>query len=102
MLPPLLVTVNVAVPVVVLLHAPTTESEGGVTGVDVGVSVGGRVDVAVAVGLLMQEPFTLNVTDDRKDVLYVTIMVAFPAPVIEVEAPGSRSTVPFCDGSESE
>lgn len=69
MSPPLLVTVKVAVPVVVLLHEPTTESEGGVIGVEVGVSVGSGVNVAVAVGLLIQEPFTLNVTDERKDVL---------------------------------
>ena len=100
--PPLFVTVKVAVPVVVLLHAPATESAGGVFGVDVGVSVGSGVNVAVAVGALIHEPFTLNVTDERKDVLYVTTMVAFPAPVIEVEAPGSRSTMPFCAGSESE
>ena len=57
--------------------------------------------VGVAVGLREHEPVTLNVTDDRNEVLYVTVMVALPAPLTVTEAFGRRSTGPVWEGSES-
>lgn len=83
--PPLLVITKVAVSVFTPLHEPVAESEGGVTGVLVGVLVGSAVLVGVAVGRREQEPTTLNVTEERNEVLYVTVMVAYPAPMIEVD-----------------
>ena len=51
-------------------------------GVLVGVDVGVDVWVGVAVGLSTQEPVTLKVTEDKNEVLYVTVIVALPAPFI--------------------
>ncbi len=67
---PLFVIVNVAVPVLIPLHAPVTDKADGIEGVEVGVLVG------VLVGRFAQEPTVLNVTEERIDVLYVTVMVA--------------------------
>ena len=86
--PPLLVMMKVAMPVFTPLHAPVAESDGGGTGVWVGVSVGSGVLLGVAVGRREHDPTTLKVTEERNDVLYVTVMVAYPAPTIEVDCPG--------------
>lgn len=87
--------IKVATPVVPLVHAPTTDKTGGGTGVFVGVLVGSGVFVGVGVGRLEHEPTTLNVTEERKEVLYVTVMVAYPAPLIEVNCPGGRLSEPL-------
>ena len=57
--------------------------------------------VGVAVGLREHEPVTLNVTEDRNEVLYVTVMVALPAPLIVTEALGRISTGPVWEGSDN-
>lgn len=44
--------------------------------------------VGVAVGLREHEPVTFNVTEDRNEVLYVTVIVALPAPLIVTDALG--------------
>lgn len=73
--PPEFVIVNVAVPVVALLQEPATLSAGGVLGVGLAVFVASGVldavgvNDAVAVGLLIQDPFTFNVTKERNEVL---------------------------------
>ena len=67
MSPPVFVTMKVAVGLLTLLHEPTTDSEGG---------LGGGVFVGVLVGRARQDPVTLSVTEERNDVLYVTVMVA--------------------------
>ncbi|GAB4496895.1 MAG: hypothetical protein OHK003_03690 [Anaerolineales bacterium] len=64
-----------------------------------GVLVG--VFVGVAVGLRKQDPVTLNVTDDKKEVLYVTVIVALPAPGIVTDCPGCKSTLPLLTGSDN-
>ena len=64
------------------VHTPVAEREGGAGGVFVGVLVGVFVGVlaGVLVGVLVgrnkHEPTVLNVTEDRNEVLYVTVMVA--------------------------
>lgn len=79
---PLLVITNVAVLVLTPLHTPVALKDGGAGGVLVGVLVGKPVGVTVGVfvGVLVgrkeQDPTELNVTEDRKDVLYITVMVA--------------------------
>lgn len=82
MLPPLLVTTKFAVLVFTPAQDPATANEGGVEGVFVGVLVGvfSGVLVGVAVGLSEQEPVTFRVTDERNEVLYVTVTLALPAP----------------------
>jgi hypothetical protein len=45
------------------------------------VAVAVDVLVGVAVGLREHEPVTLKVTDDKNEVLYVTVIVALPAPL---------------------
>lgn len=87
------------------LQEPAMESAGGLTvAVLVGVFVGRGVAVAVCVGVAVgrrkQEPFTVRVTDDRKEVRYVTVMTAFPAPGISIKVPGAISTEPVAEGSE--
>ena len=61
----------------------------------VGVFVATEVLVGVAVGLREQDPVTFNVTEDKKEVLYVTVIVALPAPTIVTEVLGCRSTGPL-------
>ena len=70
-LPPVLDKTKVAVPVLTPLQEPTMAMAGGLTvavlvGVKVGVAV--TVCVGVAVGRRKQEPLTVRVTDDRKEV----------------------------------
>ena len=76
-MPPVLVKTKVAVFVFTPLQEPRMERAGGLTvavlvGVRVGVFVGKGVAVAVCVGVAVarrrQEPFTVKVTDDRKEV----------------------------------
>jgi hypothetical protein len=72
---PLLVMTNVAVPVLIPLHTPVADKDGGAGGVFVGALVGVFVGaltgvfVGVLVGRNKHEPTVLNVTDDRNDVL---------------------------------
>lgn len=54
----------------------------------------------MGVGLREQEPVTFNVTEERKEVLYVTVMLALPAPLIVTDCPGCKSTGPLWVGSE--
>lgn len=86
--PPLLVMVKTAVPVLTPPHAPWTESTGGLTGWSL-------VAVGVGVGLREQEPVTFNVTEERNEVLYVTVILALPAPLIVTDWPGCISTAPL-------
>lgn len=94
MAPPLLVIVKIAVPVLTPPHAPCTVRTGGLTGWSL-------VEVGVGVGRREQEPVTFNVTEDRKEVLYVTVMLALPSPLIVTDCPGSKSTGPLLDGSDN-
>lgn len=57
---------KVAEPIAVPVHTPLAVRDGGM-GVLVGVLVG--VKVGVAVGRNRQEPVTLSVTDESRDVL---------------------------------
>ena len=79
---PLFVITKVAEPIFPPLQIPVADNEGGAGGVLVGVLVGVWVGVVVGVlvGVLVgrnkQEPTVLKVTEERKEVLYVTVMVA--------------------------
>lgn len=44
--------------------------------------------VGVAVGLREHDPVTFKVTEDKNEVLYVTVIVALPAPLIVTDAFG--------------
>jgi NhaP-type Na+/H+ or K+/H+ antiporter len=93
---PLLVMTKVAVPVLFPVHTPVAdkaEAAGGVfvgvlVIVTVGVTVG--VFVGVLVGRARHDPTVLNVTEERKVVLYVTVITALPAPFKEMVPPGCR------------
>lgn len=86
-----MVIVKVATPLFPPVHAAVAFNEGTLeSGVEVlvgvavfsGVLVGVKVAVfsgvlvGVAVGRLAQKPVTLRVTEERNDVLYVTVIVA--------------------------
>lgn len=79
---PLFVITKVAEPVLIPLQTPVADNEGGAGGVLVGVLVGAPVGVllgvlvGVFVGRFAHEPTVLNVTEERIEVLYVTVMVA--------------------------
>lgn len=92
MSPPLFVMTNSAVPVLTPVHAPVADKSGPVGTFPGGVLVG--VLVGVFVGRNKHEPTVLNVTEDRNDVLYVTVMVAYPTPFKERVSPGCRLIVP--------
>lgn len=66
------VITNVAEPIAVPVHTPLAVRDGGM-GVLVGVLVGVKVSVGVKVGVTVgrsrQEPVTLSVTDESRDVL---------------------------------
>lgn len=105
--PPLLVTMKAAVSEPMPVHAPLTDNDGGGTGVLVGVLVGDGVKVGVGVfvaagvlvgvevGRTVHEPDTFNSTEDRTAVRYVTFMVAYPAPLMDMDCPDWRLIPPL-------
>ena len=97
-----MVMTKVAVPVLTPLQTPVADKEGSAGGVLVAVLVGVLVGVfvGVLVGRTRHEPTVLNFTEERKDVRYVTVMVALPAPFMETRPPGSRSMGPLWEGSD--